>query len=517
MAGKWKHIADYRRCARARNLDWLGSELPATTSTSTSWRCRQCGHVFESSYQQVNHCLHPCAKCRVPNRRLSAEAYHAIARARGFEWLDQAVPARVNVRTDWRCSQGHLWSTTYQAIKEGTSCPACIHLARKTEEDYQAFAERGITWIGEQLPSSIDEPTRWRCETGHEWTTRYRTIYLGSRCPHCKDKRRKKSLGRYVEVHYHQLAERCGFTWIGDTLPADSKQPTSWQCAAGHTWNAAFSDLYKGRGCPYCSGVAPKREVDYQALAAQQNIEWIADSLPKTAMTSTTWRCAEGHVFQASYERIKYRVTACPECRAPRMYGAADYRALAEALGWRWIGESIPPNICATTDWQCGQGHTWSMSYSWVAERGTCPVCTKNNRYHEVKMNKYAQAAVDAVKLSSHDKSLSPRDAWDQTTTRIFGPGTSSQRKGCPRDAFLGLCEEGLVAGIPAGDYCRSTENKRYALAAFSLLKQNAALSRQPKLLWERVMEGENKVHNSQMEVVIALWNANLLSEGIGD
>lgn len=380
MRGLRLRPIDYQQCGEAKNLDWPDGDLPATRKTPTRWRCRQCDSVFMSSYEQVKTYCYPCTVCRITHHRLPAEAYHAAAAARGFEWLGRTVPKTTETPTDWRCSQGHVWSTTYRAVKGGTTCLHCVGLARKTEDDYRAFAERGIFWIGEELPRTTNEPTRWRCDEGHEWTTRYATIYLGSSCPHCKDKQRKRTFDRYTEADYHQMAEQRGFEWIGDVLPVNSKQPTSWRCAAGHEWQTCFGELYKGRGCPYCSGVGRKREVDYQALADQHNIEWIAGSLPKTAMTPTPWRCAEGHTFQASYERIKERVVACPECRVPRMYGNCDYQALAETHGWKWIGKTLPPNICTVTDWQCSQGHTWKMSYSWVAEKGTCPVCSGRAR-----------------------------------------------------------------------------------------------------------------------------------------
>jgi hypothetical protein len=127
-------------------------------------------------------------------------------------------------------------------------------------------------------------------------------------------------------------------------------------------------------------------------------------------------------------------------------------------------------------------------------------------------MSKYAQAAVEAARLCTHGTYLSPRIAWDQATTHIFGAGTAAQEKGCPRDAFLGLCEEGLIKGIPQGSYCNSVKNKRYALSALAHLQLNPSLSKQPMLLWHQVLEGEHKTYNSQMDIVIALWNSGLLA-----
>jgi len=128
-------------------------------------------------------------------------------------------------------------------------------------------------------------------------------------------------------------------------------------------------------------------------------------------------------------------------------------------------------------------------------------------------MNKYAQAAIDAARLCSSNPHISPRAAWDQATARLFGAGTDAQKKGCPRNAFLGLCEEGFVRGVPRDHYCHSVKNKRYALSALTHIRQDPALLEQPKLLWQRVLGGESKVHNSQMDIVIALWNTGQLCQ----
>jgi hypothetical protein len=51
-------------------------------------------------------------------------------------------------------------------------------------------------------------------------------------------------------------------------------------------------------------------------------------------------------------------------------------------------------------------------------------------------MGKYGKAAIEAVSLLSTNPLLTPRDAWNQATTAIFGNGISSQLKGCPSSTF---------------------------------------------------------------------------------
>jgi hypothetical protein len=127
-------------------------------------------------------------------------------------------------------------------------------------------------------------------------------------------------------------------------------------------------------------------------------------------------------------------------------------------------------------------------------------------------MGKYGQAAVKAVALLNTRTLDLPREAWNQATIEIFGKGTSSQAKGCPRSAFIGLCEEGLVKGVDAGKYAlKSTKNKDYAIKAINLIKKEPSLTNDMNQLWNQVNAGDSKVHNSQMDVVVTLWKNNLL------
>ncbi len=127
-------------------------------------------------------------------------------------------------------------------------------------------------------------------------------------------------------------------------------------------------------------------------------------------------------------------------------------------------------------------------------------------------MHQYGEVAVRAAELG-RGGSVNPPDAWDAATVAIFPTSESLQEKSCPRGAYLGLCEEGLVAGIPAGTYTRSRDNKGYAIRAVELLAADPALAEAgPKALWTRVMDGDNKVYNSQMDVVLALWKHSLIT-----
>ncbi|SFD28293.1 DUF6979 family protein [Algibacter pectinivorans] len=124
------------------------------------------------------------------------------------------------------------------------------------------------------------------------------------------------------------------------------------------------------------------------------------------------------------------------------------------------------------------------------------------------KENKYGLAAKEAALIGGN-----PIEAWRAAVQNF--DSESAKLKGCPKNAFLGLCEAGLVKGIKSGSYfTRKKENlnKKYAITAVNLLATNPCLNKNE--LWKEVREklvlGEKK-HNSQMDVVLALWNKKLI------
>src|SRR5207248_3342561 len=123
-------------------------------------------------------------------------------------------------------------------------------------------------------------------------------------------------------------------------------------------------------------------------------------------------------------------------------------------------------------------------------------------------MGKYGEVAVNAARLLDADSKKSPLDAWNAAAKAKFRGEIEAEKKSCPRGAFLGLCEEGLVRGVVPGEYTGSDKNKSYALEAVRHLLHDPGLgSLKPGQLWKLLMNGADKRHNSQMDVVLALWN----------
>ena len=124
-------------------------------------------------------------------------------------------------------------------------------------------------------------------------------------------------------------------------------------------------------------------------------------------------------------------------------------------------------------------------------------------------MNKYAQVAINTVK-EINTNGGSPSEVWKEKANLIFGCGTSAAKKGCPKGAFLGLCESGYIKGVARGNYTNSIKNKKYAIKAVAILREKPDMANSPKDLWNKVIDEEKK-SNSQMEVVCELFKVGMI------
>ena len=127
----------------------------------------------------------------------------------------------------------------------------------------------------------------------------------------------------------------------------------------------------------------------------------------------------------------------------------------------------------------------------------------------------YSSSAIEAARFAIENK-LTPLEAWERAVAKEFPNSINNQLKGCPKNTFLGLCEEGYIKGVEPGTYTSSVLNKQYGIIAVRILLLDKDRTFSNIDLWKEVLihlDGNlKKQHNSQMNVVLALWNEGLLN-----
>ena len=126
-------------------------------------------------------------------------------------------------------------------------------------------------------------------------------------------------------------------------------------------------------------------------------------------------------------------------------------------------------------------------------------------------MNLYGKTAVKAVELFAYTHDI--KKAWTEAVQE-FTNSHSARVKECPKNTFFGQCYAGQIKGIsiqpPQG---KKSKNAEYAILAIHLLKKDMSWANKKAELWAEIQKiiGEEKKHNSQLDVVIALWNEGLI------
>ena len=118
-------------------------------------------------------------------------------------------------------------------------------------------------------------------------------------------------------------------------------------------------------------------------------------------------------------------------------------------------------------------------------------------------MNKYEQVALLAMdRIKSYNEM--PEIAWENASLKIFKAKTSGQKKGCPKNSFLGLCEEGMIKGVLQGKYCKKSNsvNKNYVIKALDLICKDKSLIKDKIGLWRKITDIN---YNQQLDVLFIL------------
>ncbi|WP_049853951.1 DUF6979 family protein [Dickeya fangzhongdai] len=126
----------------------------------------------------------------------------------------------------------------------------------------------------------------------------------------------------------------------------------------------------------------------------------------------------------------------------------------------------------------------------------------------------YGEAAVAVAK--NHIDGQNPRESWEREIA-LLTDLKSVKEKGCPRTAFLGLCEAGYISGISPNKYLtRGEKNKNYAIAGAEIVLAHVEKIYQPEDLWlmiKKSIPARPNKYNQQMHVVLALKTAGFLQK----
>ncbi len=285
-----------------------------------------------------------------------------------------------------------------------------------------------------------------------------------------------------LSVTHPELAKEAD-GWDPTTVMYSSKESLPWKCRYGHAWSSKpISRSGNGRNvktspCPVCSGQLPEKgKTDLSSLHPEISGEadgWDPSEYFPGSNRKMTWKCKQGHRWQAViYERAK-RNSRCPYCSNTKvMPGFNDLQTLfpqiaSEAVDWD--PARVNPGSHKKYIWRCPKGHTWSSTpMHRTRMRQGCGVCD----------NKQIQEGVNDLK-SQYPRIAELADGWNPSTV------TSGSRKRMPW-----VCQYGHKWSATVGDVtsrsqsCPFCSNTRL-LTGFNDLKTKFPLIASEAFGWE--------------------------------
>jgi len=329
------------------------------SSQRGTFRCAN-GHEWQAVVNQVLH-GYGCRVCSglVPYTK---ESINEKIEARGLELIGDF--SRAGNKTEFRCSEGHTWSTVPHHVIHGTGCPHCFKSKRRSKSSIlEQVAPRGIRVVGNF--DRVTDETEFECEHGHRWVAKLSTVLYGSSgCPQCSGR-----VPITKEIVNERIAHR-GLELIGEYTASSHK--TTFRCSSGHEWEARPEKILRDRGCPYCAGTIPLTKDMINERLTDRSIVALTEHIPNE---KTRFRCPEGH----EWETLAYSVlggSGCPHCSGSAPLTKEIVNERIADRGIELIGEYISTQAYAT--FRCPEGHEWDATPTNVMGGNGCPDCAPN-------------------------------------------------------------------------------------------------------------------------------------------
>ncbi len=297
---------------------------------------------------------------------------HALARRRNGKCLSDVYVSNQDALT-WQCAEGHIWKARPAQIKQGSWCSTCFYERRRLgiEAMHAVARERGGRCLSD-VYVNISHKLRWQCKEGHEWDAVPTAINQGEWCPVCAINKRRLTM-----ADMQRLARRHGGRCISKTY-VNCAENLTWQCKEGHTWKAQYNYLRStGHWCPQCRIEKEQRErLEWmQAVAKSRGGECLATECRNNA-SKAGWRCAKGHVWQATPDTVGRVGCWCSRCHNEGLkLTLEEIQAAAARKGGKCLSTEYI-NSQTRMRWQCEKGHVWETTANKIQLGGWCPTCS---------------------------------------------------------------------------------------------------------------------------------------------
>ena len=241
------------------------------------------------------------------------------------------------------CQCGHRWLAQAWTLMHSNGCPICSRKrasdqCRLTHAEVVArisdnFADK-ITVLGQYRSSAAHLPVR--CQCGHQWAPKARTLLGGGGCTRCaaveRGEKRALTQDEFITRITSNFAGK--ITVLGQYKNAFIRIAVSCQC--GHRWSPLAMSLLASHGCANCaeSGFQPNKP----AITYYARFDFSFGSFYKIGVTNDTVakRFLAHKVKPVPIEKWSFKIGAKAR--------AMEQTILREYAQYRYRGPDIMPD-----------------------------------------------------------------------------------------------------------------------------------------------------------------------------
>ena len=181
------------------------------------------GHLWRASYSQILNHNQWCPECNIDKQRNNINEIITIIEDKGGDLLTNNYKNNKQ-KLKIKCSEGHIWNSSYSVIKKGHWCPDCAFVSSKLTEEEKLSAFNFICKIveekGGKCLSTLGEYKHilskliFQCAKNHEWETTASSIKHNVWCPICCQSLSEKLFRGVMEIIFNYKFSSCRPKWL---------------------------------------------------------------------------------------------------------------------------------------------------------------------------------------------------------------------------------------------------------------------------------------------------------------
>jgi hypothetical protein len=180
----------------AEAYEWDPTTVVSGSPQKKDWKCEE-GHIYFSSVvSRTNRgtgCPVCCGKQVLAGFNDLKTRFPDIAKE-AYGWDPSTVVAGTKQKKDWKCKEGHLYTSTVNGRTSGGSgCPVCsgqqvLAGYNDLQTKFPDIAAEAYGWDPSTVTPGTHQKKDWRCKEGHIYTSQIANrTSIGTGCPVCAE------------------------------------------------------------------------------------------------------------------------------------------------------------------------------------------------------------------------------------------------------------------------------------------------------------------------------------------